>query len=83
VARANLVGHDIRGLSVIVRINASESPCFDGGLAALAKVNFTVVILPKTNTPGDVAAGNGGTKPATPSADDPEAAPAGFRRAGH
>ena len=49
LARANLSKHDIRGLPVIVRINACDSPCFDEDLAALGSVPFSAIMLPKTN----------------------------------
>jgi citrate lyase subunit beta/citryl-CoA lyase len=55
-ARANIAGHQIRGLPIIIRINARESPCFDDDLAALSATQFTAVMLPKTNGAGDVAA---------------------------
>ncbi|WP_374305555.1 CoA ester lyase [Ferrovibrio sp.] len=56
LARANLSRHDIRGLPVIVRINACDSPCFDEDLAALGGVPFSAIMLPKTNGAVDVRA---------------------------
>lgn len=56
MARANIAAHQLRGLSVIIRINARESPCFDDDLAALSTTQLTAIMLPKTNGAGDVAA---------------------------
>lgn len=56
LARAHLVKHDVRGMPVIVRINASESPCFDDDLAALTQAHFSAVMLPKTNSAADIRA---------------------------
>jgi len=56
IARANIAAHQIRGLPVIVRVNARESPCFDDDLAALSVTQFTALMLPKTNGASDIAA---------------------------
>jgi citrate lyase subunit beta/citryl-CoA lyase len=55
-ARVNLLGHQIRGLPVIARINARESPCFGDDLAALSNAQFSAIMLPKTNGASDIAA---------------------------
>lgn len=56
LARAHLVKHDVRGMPVIVRINACESPCFDDDLTALAQAHFSAIMLPKTNGAADIRA---------------------------
>ncbi len=56
LARANLAKHDVRGVPVIVRINACESPCFEDDLAALRHAHFNAVMLPKTNGAVDIKA---------------------------
>ena len=55
-ARRNLASHQVRGLPVIIRINARESPCFDDDLAALSDTAFSAIMLPKTNGARDIAA---------------------------
>jgi citrate lyase subunit beta/citryl-CoA lyase len=55
-ARTHIAAHQIRGLPVIVRINARESPCFDDDLIALSATQFTAIMLPKTNGASDIAA---------------------------
>ncbi|WP_374384180.1 CoA ester lyase [Dongia sp.] len=56
LARVSLARHEIRGVPVIVRINACESPCFEDDLAALQNVHFTAIMLPKTNSAADIRA---------------------------
>lgn len=55
-ARRNLAAHQVRGLPVIIRINARESPCFDDDLAALSNTAFSAIMLPKTGGAGDIVA---------------------------
>jgi citrate lyase subunit beta/citryl-CoA lyase len=55
-ARDKVADHDVRGMPVIIRINARESPCFEDDLAALTQAHFSAIMLPKTNDDRDIAA---------------------------